>query len=85
MTVWLITFVARAAFFVFMSVGVFLGRKPIQGSCGGLNAISGMDKCELCGGSPQKCDEISAQSAPSAQVVDAMATSNDTAPRAETE
>jgi hypothetical protein len=44
-----------------MSIGVLMGRKPIQGSCGGLNKINGMDECELCGGSVQKCDELSAQ------------------------
>ena len=29
-----------------MSIGVIAGRKPISGSCGGLNNGS----CELCGG-----------------------------------
>ena len=61
MTVLLITFAAMAAFFVLMSVGVLFGGKPIQGSCGGLNNITGMETCELCGGSPAKCDELSVQ------------------------
>jgi len=61
MSVLLGTFVAMACFIVLMSVGVLFGRKPIQGSCGGLNKINGMDECELCGGSVQKCDELSTQ------------------------
>ena len=61
MTVLFATFAGMAAFVILMSIGVLMGRKPIQGSCGGLNKINGMDECELCGGSVQKCDELSAQ------------------------
>ncbi|MEQ8409168.1 MAG: (Na+)-NQR maturation NqrM [Gammaproteobacteria bacterium] len=35
-----------------------MGRKPVQGSCGGLNNVEGLDECELCGGSPNKCKEL---------------------------
>ena len=31
-----------------MSLGVMLMKKNIKGSCGGLNAISGSDKCSIC-------------------------------------
>ncbi|KIC45767.1 hypothetical protein RA28_08740 [Ruegeria sp. ANG-S4] len=31
-----------------MSLGVMLMGKTIKGSCGGLNAISGADKCVVC-------------------------------------
>lgn len=31
-----------------MSLGVILMNKRIQGSCGGLNAISDADKCLVC-------------------------------------
>ncbi|MEX0303961.1 MAG: (Na+)-NQR maturation NqrM [Leisingera sp.] len=31
-----------------MSLGVILMGKKIKGSCGGLNAISGADKCVVC-------------------------------------
>jgi uncharacterized protein len=31
-----------------MSLGVMLMGKTIKGSCGGLNAISGADKCLVC-------------------------------------
>lgn len=60
MTIMLVSFFLIATVILIMSVGVIMGRKPVQGSCGGLNTISGMDKCELCGGSPSKCEELSA-------------------------
>ncbi len=31
-----------------MALGVILSGKTIKGSCGGLNAISGGDKCTIC-------------------------------------
>ena len=37
-----------------MSLGVLLGRKPISGSCGGLQAMDGA-ACDLCGNDPNKC------------------------------
>ncbi|TGN41291.1 (Na+)-NQR maturation NqrM [Marinobacter confluentis] len=40
-----------------MSVGVILGRKPISGTCGGLGAMGISKSCDICGGSPQKCEE----------------------------
>ena len=33
---------------IMMSLGVILMNKNIKGSCGGLNAISGSDKCSVC-------------------------------------
>ena len=32
-----------------MAVGVMLSGRRITGSCGGLNAISGADRCGICG------------------------------------
>ncbi len=32
-----------------MAIGVIVMRKPISGSCGGLNNLTGSDKCEVCG------------------------------------
>ncbi len=41
---------------VMMSVGVMAGRKPISGSCGGLQN-AGVDAAwEVCGGDPKKCE-----------------------------
>ncbi|GJM14369.1 MAG: hypothetical protein DHS20C12_27720 [Pseudohongiella sp.] len=51
----LITFLVIAVVIAIMSIGVLFGRKPVQGSCGGLNNIDGMNECEICGGEPQKC------------------------------
>ena len=31
-----------------MSIGVIMTGRTIKGSCGGLNAISGADKCLVC-------------------------------------
>lgn len=35
-----------------MSVGVFFGRKPVSGSCGGLAALEEGESCSICGASP---------------------------------
>jgi hypothetical protein len=40
----LLTFVIMLAVIAAMSIGVANGRKPISGSCGGLNG----GRCELC-------------------------------------
>lgn len=54
----LLTFLLIAAVVLIMSIGVLFGRKPVQGSCGGLNNIEGMKECEICGADPQKCREV---------------------------
>jgi len=41
-----ISFVVMLAVIAGMAIGVMNGRKPISGSCGGLNGGG----CELCGG-----------------------------------
>ena len=46
----LLSFVVIAVVIAVMGVGVLAGRKPIRGSCGGLNGGG----CELCSG---KCRE----------------------------
>jgi uncharacterized protein len=40
-----------------MAVGVMAGRAPIKGSCGGMGALGVDAACEICGGSPQRCEE----------------------------
>lgn len=44
-----------------MAVGVIFSNRRITGSCGGLNAIPGVDECGVCGknlrdGSAADCD-----------------------------
>lgn len=46
----LITFAVLLAVIAAMAIGVMNGRKPISGSCGGLNG----GHCEICGGG--KCE-----------------------------
>ena len=48
MELFLITFVCLTIIVTIMSLGVVLMGKNIKGSCGGLNAISGSDKCLVC-------------------------------------
>ena len=48
MELFLITFVCLSIIVTIMSLGVMLMGKNIKGSCGGLNAISGTDKCLVC-------------------------------------
>ncbi|MFW6345636.1 MAG: (Na+)-NQR maturation NqrM [Halomonas sp.] len=40
-----------------MAVGVIVGRKPIAGSCGGLNQLGLKEGCEICGGKDEVCEE----------------------------
>jgi FAD:protein FMN transferase len=57
---WMIL-VAGAAVFLLavlaMSIGALIGRKPIQGSCGGLSAMPGnaSSPCELCNNRTENC------------------------------
>lgn len=53
------SFILLVLVVVGMSVGVMFGRKPIKGTCGGLNNAGGDSSCSLCGGSPDKCEEKS--------------------------
>jgi hypothetical protein len=46
----LITFAVLLAFIGAMAIGVMNGRKPISGSCGGLNGGG----CELCSGTCER-------------------------------
>ena len=55
--VFLTTFFVMATVMTIMAVGVMSGREPIKGSCGGIGAIGIDQSCEICGGSPQRCEE----------------------------
>lgn len=48
MSTFLLTFGLLTLIMLGMSLGVILMGKTIKGSCGGLNAISGTDKCVVC-------------------------------------
>jgi hypothetical protein len=48
MATFFLTFGLLALVMIGMSLGVLLMGKTIKGSCGGLNAISGADKCVVC-------------------------------------
>jgi hypothetical protein len=39
-----------------MAVGVMFGRKPLKGSCGGLNAVGLNGECKICGRTTGPCD-----------------------------
>lgn len=56
MLILLISFLLICLAMAGLAMGVMMGRKPLKGSCGGLNAIGAKD-CEFCGGNPDKCDE----------------------------
>ena len=43
-----------------MSIGVIFNRKPLSGSCGGLNPNG---ECSICGGDTSKCDNSDIKSA----------------------
>lgn len=61
MTTLILSFVVISLAVTGLSVGVLLGRKPLQGSCGGLNNFSEGNSCELCGGNQEKCEDLAAQ------------------------
>ena len=53
----LITFLVLLLIVTAMSVGIFFGKKPISGSCGGLANLEPGRECDLCGGNHSKCIE----------------------------
>ncbi len=59
MTTVIASFIVLAFVVAAMAIGVMLGRKPIKGTCGGLNNGAGDGGCSVCGGNPSKCDETS--------------------------
>lgn len=53
----LFSFVILLAIVAGMAIGVLAGRKPIAGSCGGLNNLGAAGACEICGGDTDRCEE----------------------------
>ena len=51
----LLTFLILLILLLGMSVGVIFGKKPIAGSCGGLQGLDPDRDCELCGDNLSKC------------------------------
>jgi uncharacterized protein len=58
MATFVMSFLILAVVMTGMAVGVLFGRKPIKGTCGGLNSTEGQTSCQLCGGDPVKCEEL---------------------------
>lgn len=55
-TTFLLALAVLLAVVLLMSVGVMVGRKPITGSCGGIQNLGINATCEFCGGDPEKCE-----------------------------
>lgn len=76
MTTLFLAFILLSLVIAAMSIGVILGRKPIAGSCGGIGAALGEKDytCDICGGDPQKCEEVNTSEGESSSslFVDAM-------------
>lgn len=56
MELFLVTFGIMVMVVAAMAIGAIMGRKPIQGSCGGLGKLMGED-CEFCEKKDQCSDE----------------------------
>ncbi len=60
--------------FAGMAIGVIFQNKPLKGTCGGLNQLTG-GECEICGGDPNKCEseegDTNAKTNPAALTYDA--------------
>ncbi|MCH9829683.1 MAG: (Na+)-NQR maturation NqrM [Gammaproteobacteria bacterium] len=57
MGTFIVTFAVLLLAFGGLAIGLLHG-KPIKGSCGGLSTMTG-DRCDVCGGQPEKCEEAS--------------------------
>lgn len=57
MAIFIVTLAVMLLLVAGMAVGVLMGREPIKGSCGGMNAL-GMDTaCDICKGDKERCEE----------------------------
>lgn len=56
MTTIVLAFLAMMLIVVAMAIGLFFGRGPIKGSCGGMSAQNAQGECAICGRSDKPCD-----------------------------
>jgi len=62
MTTLIFAFLAMLIIAGIMAVGLYFGRAPIKGSCGGMSAVNGMnasangETCAICGRVNETCD-----------------------------
>ena len=56
MSLFPIVFLVMLLLVAAMAIGVMFGRKPIAGTCGGLNIMGADGACEICGGRPEACE-----------------------------
>ncbi|MHB0776948.1 (Na+)-NQR maturation NqrM [Halomonas sp. WWR20] len=59
MTIWFLALGLMLLLVAAMAIGVIVGRKPIAGSCGGLNQLGLKQGCDICGGKDEVCEEES--------------------------
>ncbi|MFG6158255.1 (Na+)-NQR maturation NqrM [Halomonas sp. 1390] len=57
MTLFLVVFAFMLLIVAAMAIGVIMGRKPIAGTCGGLNQLGLKEGCDVCGGKDEVCEE----------------------------
>lgn len=58
----IIAFFAFIIIFIGMAIGLLIQKKPLKGSCGGVARLMGNEDCDICGGNPNKCDELNQDS-----------------------
>jgi hypothetical protein len=57
MVYFVVSVIVMSLFLTAMAIGVIMGRKPLKGSCGGLNRVMGEDEeCEFCG-KKEECEK----------------------------
>lgn len=49
MEIFVITFIAFGLAVLGLGIGWFVKGKALEGSCGGLNKLNGMEECQICG------------------------------------
>lgn len=57
MTVFIFAFVVMLLVVAGMAVGVMVQKKPLKGSCGGLNNLGMKQNCAICGGDDDTCEK----------------------------